>query len=168
MLRSRETAPVDAGFRWRIAYVDAVRGWIGTGQPAWLPVSGASMGSALPADARVLVVRRPAPAIGPGALVVYEQDGWIVCHRVLWRHRFAGAPVFLVKGDARHRFDAWVPESRVIGEVVAVEHAGGRIDLTAPRQRVRALAAAAWSGVRGGMGTVQRRVARWRPRVAVS
>ena len=162
MLRSGLTAPLDAaGGRWRMAYVDAVREWVAAGQAAWLPIRGASMEPAIPDGSRLLVVARPASAIGPGALVVFEREGRLVCHRVLGRHRPAGERVFLVKGDARPRFDPWVPETHVLAEVIAIEHDGHRLDLTAPRRRARARAAAAWSWLRGGSGTLGRRIARW-------
>ena len=134
---------------WLPVYVDVLREWIAEGRAVRLPVSGTSMQPTIDGDA-TLVVRGDAPiAARVGDIVVYEDAGHVICHRVLWRRRTASGYEVLAKGDSVALPPAWVTSSALIGRVTVIETGGLRRRLDEPRERVRAFAIVgrAWASI---------------------
>jgi signal peptidase I len=116
------------------------------GSTVRLPLSGASMEPTIPGGARIVVERCEPAALRLGDIVVYEDAARLVCHRVLWRWA-RGRGALLTKGDRLRVPPAWVAASAVIGRVVAIETPRRHRVLVTPRERIRAHAAAARSGL---------------------
>ena len=134
---------------WFPLYVDVLRDSVAKGLAVHLPVSGQSMRPTI-ADRATLVVGGAARArIRPGAIVVYEDGGHVICHRVVWRRRTPLGDELLTKGDGVTLPPVWVPASAVIGRVAAIETGGVRRSLDQPRERLRAFAvvARAWASL---------------------
>ena len=124
---------------WRPIVTEIVRERIGAGEPTWLPVRGRSMRPLLWRGTRILVAR--ATRVGPGDLLAYENEGSIVCHRVLGRRGLA----LLTLADHRGAEAERVLPAQVVGVVIAIERAGVVVDLTTRTRRALALVAAAHS-----------------------
>ena len=144
-----------AGAVWCPIVTELVRGRIGAGEPAWLPVRGRSMRPLLSCGTRILVAR--ASRIRPGDLLAYECEGAIVCHRVLFRRGLT----LLTRADHRGAEAERVLPAQVIGVVIALERAGVVVDLTTRTRRALAVVAAARSIVGAGWARARRR---WWPR----
>jgi hypothetical protein len=114
----------------------------------------------LPGGSKVLVARTPAGRIGRGDLVVYEVEGSMICHRVLWRRPQGSNHAFLTKGDGWRMTDPWVCATQVIGKVVAIDRNGTISRLDTPLRRLKAVAAAACSLVGAGSREMLRRARR--------
>jgi signal peptidase I len=84
--------------------------------------SGTSMGPAI-CHGDVLTVGPVAPSdITPGTVAVYRRFDRMIAHRVVRIEADdAGAPVFVLRGDAMSGDDAPVAASQMLGEVVKVE-----------------------------------------------
>jgi signal peptidase I len=125
---------------WLPLYADALRDRLAGGVAVHLPLSGASMRPAIDDGATLVVAGAGAAKIRPGDIVVYEDAGRVICHRVLWQRRTSSGRVLLTKGDGIALPPIWVPAAALIGRVVATETGGMRRQLDGPDERVRALA----------------------------
>jgi len=134
---------LDATERWMATSL--VRDWLTAGNAAWVPVAGESMAPYLPDGSRVLVVR--APAVRPGDVVVHENAGRMVCHRVVRRRSVRGRIALLTRGDAWRGRGRWIADRRVIGTVVAVDRHGRRrrVDTAAGRAEGLVRGATMWA-----------------------
>lgn len=108
---------------------------------------GWSMGSTIPAGARVQLRRPGRSPVATGDIIVYGVDDRLVGHRVVsrWRHR--GTAWVLPQGDALRMPDAPVREDRVLARVTGLVTAQGEIVIPpgSPFSRVMAaLVALAW------------------------
>lgn len=122
------------------ARIALLREWLESGETAWLHVTGDSMWPFLPRGSRVQVCR--VGDVHPGALIVYEIEDRLVCHRVLARR---GARV-LARGDAWRAVGAWVAAADVLGGVVAIDRHRRvvRLDTSLRRMQAAMLAAASF------------------------
>jgi signal peptidase I len=110
---------VNAGPHATTAFTD----WIAAGNRAWLVVRGNSMRPWLPPGSRVLVGPARAADVRPGDVIVYRDEGALICHRTLARSRKAPS-TFEVKGDAWGVPATTVAADRIVGRVTAVERRG--------------------------------------------
>lgn len=143
--------------RWGLVYVPLLRDWLGSGETAWLPLSGSSMRPFLPAGARILVSAAEAGRIAPGDLVVFDHEGTIVCHRMLRRRARGDGDVVLTKGDGWRTLESWIPAAQLVGKVVGVERNGMRLSLETPARRLQARLIARWSRLMTGAVPALRR-----------
>jgi signal peptidase I len=136
---------------WFPLYIDVLRDSVGQGLAVHLPVSGHSMRPTIAGGATLVVVGTARAPMRPGDIVVYEDAGRVICHRVVWRRRTPLGGELLTKGDGITLPPVWVPASAVIGRVAAIETEGVRRSLDHPCERLRAFAlvARAWVGVLG-------------------
>jgi signal peptidase I len=141
---------------WFPLYVDVLRDCLAEGLAVRLPVSGTSMRPTIDGGATLVVDGARPIVIRPGDIVLYEEAGHAICHRVLWRRRTPLGHELLTKGDGVALPPAWVPEDALIGRVAAIETRGVRRPLDAPGERVRTLAMVG----RGWAGLLRRRLAR--------
>ena len=141
----------------RTVSTQLLREWIEAGEPAWLPVTGHSMAPFLPGGSKVLVTRTPPGLIGRGDLVVYEDEGRMICHRVLWRRPQGSNHAFLTKGDGWRMMDPWVSATQIIGKVVAINRNGSISRLDTPLRRLGAVVAAVCSFAKAGSREMLRR-----------
>ncbi len=125
---------------WFPLYVDVLRDCLAEGLAVHLPVSGTSMRPTIDGGATLVVDGAGPIAIRPGDIVVYEDAGHVICHRVLWRRRTPRGYELLTKGDGVALPPVWVPEGALIGRVAAIESRGVRRRLDEPGERVRTLA----------------------------
>jgi signal peptidase I len=134
---------------WISLYLDILRQSLAEGLEVHLPVSGRSMRPMIAGGATLVVGGAGAIVIRPGDIVVYEDAGHVICHRVLWRRRTPTGYEVLTKGDSVALPPAWVPASALIGRVVAIETCGVRRRLDEPGARVRAFVVVgrAWAGL---------------------
>jgi len=112
-----------------------------------LRVSGNSMLPGLPSGSAV-IVRHSQHDVAPGALIAYRRRGNLIVHRVMAVEQGPASRIFHTKGDNNVYCDAPVPESEVLGRVVAVEPSGGGNSGRAARQDDRAAG--------GGRGLLRR------------
>lgn len=145
---------------WEPACAQLLREWIEAGEQAWLPVIGDSMAPFLPRGSKVLVSQTAPHWIRCGDLVVYEDEGRMICHRVLRRRPQKFSHAFLTKGDGWRMTDPWVCAEQVMGKVVAMSRNGSVARLDTPLRRLQAVAAAARSFVAAGTLMVARRARR--------
>lgn len=124
--------------RWGVVYVPLLRDWLGSGETAWLPLTGSSMKPFLAAGARILVSGAAVDRISRGDLIVYEHEGAIVCHRVLDRRVRAAGAAILTKGDGWRTPASWISASQLVGRVVGVEWDGGRTSFETAGRRLQA------------------------------
>jgi signal peptidase I len=129
--------------------IQLLREWLGSGEPAWLHLTGDSMRPFLPAGVRLLVCGVAPNRIGRGDLIVFEAEDTLVCHRVLCRRVRRGARGFLTRGDAWRTPQAWIAEAHVVGNVVAVAARRGVVAIDTPQRRLQATALAALSQTAG-------------------
>jgi signal peptidase I len=136
---------------WFPLYIDVLRDCLAEGLVVRLSVSGTSMRPTIDGGATLVVDGARPIVIRPGDIVVYEEAGHVICHRVLWRRRTPRGRDLLTKGDGVALPPAWVPEEALIGRVTAIETRGVRRRLDAPAERVRMLATVgrAWAGLLG-------------------
>jgi signal peptidase I len=90
---------------------------------SWLFVeaSGQSMWPALRSQSRVLIRKVPLAILRRGDIITYRDSAALVCHRVIARKHNGN---FLIRGDAvKGRADE-IPETRVLGKVVAIHYKG--------------------------------------------
>lgn len=117
------------------ARIALLREWLESGETAWLHVTGDSMRPLLPPGSRIQLSRVSDRALRRGAMIVYEIEDRLVCHRLLVR-RGAGPAVRLVaRGDAWRAVNAWVGGPDVVGVVVAVDRRDRVVRLDTPRRR---------------------------------
>lgn len=145
---------------WEPACTQLLREWIAAGEQAWLPVIGDSMGPFLPGGSKVLVSRTAPHGIRCGNLVVYEDEGRMICHRVLRRRPQGLSHAFLTKGDGWRVTDPWVCAEQIIGKVVAINRNGSLVRLDTPLRRLQAVAAVARSLTGVGSRVILRRARR--------
>ena len=126
--------------QWFPMYVDVLRDCLAEGLAVHLPVSGTSMRPTIDGGATLVVASAGPIVIRPGDIVVYEDAGHVICHRVLWRRRTPLGYELLTKGDGIALPPIWVPASALIGRVAAIETRGIRRRLDGPAERVRAVA----------------------------
>jgi hypothetical protein len=119
-----------------------LRQWLAEDRTVRLPLSGVSMKPTVGTGARIVVERCVPDGIRVADLVVYEDAGALICHRVLWRR--GGA--ILTKGDRLRVPAAWVSATSVIGRVVAIETPARERRLAGARERAwsHAIAARSW------------------------
>lgn len=103
---------------------------------ALLRVSGGSMGPWLHPGDLVVVGRSRAKQLSAGRIIVFARDGRLVIHRIIRRETKAGKCVFLTKGDAVPRPDAFVDDAELLGEVLSIERRGISLDLRTPGRLV--------------------------------
>ncbi|MBN1140131.1 MAG: signal peptidase I [Anaerolineae bacterium] len=86
----------------------------------------------------ILHVRAVAPdRVHIGELVLFRIAGSrVAVHRVLRKTRSAGKPAFVIKGDRVEQPDGVVPAENILGQVIARERNGVKIDLTTPARRL--------------------------------
>jgi len=86
----------------------------------------------------LLYVRAVAPdRVHIGDLVLFRIAGSkVAVHRVLRRKRVGEKIAFVIKGDRVGRPDGIVPAENVLGEVIARERGGVKINLTTPARRL--------------------------------
>jgi len=86
----------------------------------------------------LLYVRAVAPdQVHIGELVMFRIAGSrVAVHRVLRRTRLEGKAAFVIKGDRIEQPDGIVPAEKILGQVIARERNGVRIDLTTPARRL--------------------------------
>ncbi|HSB67780.1 MAG TPA: S26 family signal peptidase [Candidatus Methylomirabilis sp.] len=142
---------------WEAACAELLRCWVAGGASAWLPLHGHSMAPFLPGGSKILVSKTTAGRIGCGDLFVYEEEGRLVCHRVLRRRARGSRYAYLTKGDGWGTMESWVAEEQVLGKVPRVERDGREVDLNTAIGRLHAVTAAASSLVVIGL----RRLLRW-------
>ena len=100
---------------------EAARLWVETGG-GLLPVSGRSMKPTFEDATRVWIERTEGARFGD--ILVYTNGGFLVVHRVVGVRR---GPRYRTKGDGLPHLDlGFVPASRSLGTVVAVDRAGAR------------------------------------------
>src|SRR5712691_8974527 len=105
---------------WLPSYIEVLRTWLMTGRSVRLPLSGHSMRPSVDAGAWLAVATRAPGALAVGDLIVYEDGGRLVCHRVLRRLRRPDGLHFLTKGDGVSLASGWISASAVLGCVVAI------------------------------------------------
>lgn len=105
--------------------------------------SGGSM-SPLVRDGDVLMVRPAGPtSIRFGDVVLVTDDrGCLLVHRVVGRSAGPDGICFTVQGDQVSRPDGVIPATRVYGRVTAIERGSVSIDMNQPSLRVLGWAAA--------------------------
>ncbi len=147
---------------------DMVREQVGKGLAVELRLRGRSMLPVLPPGVVLLLRSARGTDLEPGAVVVFERGGRMICHRV---ESVAGAPGDLrltTRGVFLDRADAPVPLEALVAVVVGVRIGGRTVPLDGP-------AFAAWTrlvepataGVAAAAGLARRLVpARWRRRIA--
>lgn len=145
---------------WGPVYAQLLREWIAAGESAWVPLTGDSMGPFLPSGSKVLICRAAPGRIVPGDLVVFEDEGRMICHRVLRRRPQGLSHAFLTKGDGWRTTDPWVRTHQVIGKVIAMSRGGRVVRLETPLRRLQAVAAVARSLVGIGSRVILRRARR--------
>jgi hypothetical protein len=130
---------------WRPVVTEILRERLGAGESVWLPIRGGSMRPLLGVGARILVT--PPGRARFGALLAYESEGTLVCHRVIGRRGAA----LLTRADHRGVGPEVVTEAQIVGIVAAFERRGVIVDLSTLRQRAlaifmaaRSFGAAAW------------------------
>ena len=86
----------------------------------------------------ILHIRAVAPEkLGTGDLVLFKAaDSKVVVHRVLRRTKLDERTAFLIKGDRVERPDGIITAESVLGQVIARERGGIKIDLTTPPRRL--------------------------------
>ncbi|HXJ84039.1 MAG TPA: S24/S26 family peptidase [Candidatus Methylomirabilis sp.] len=88
-------------------------------------IRGSSMWPAIPPGARLRVRVGPQESCRIGDVVLFLTDDGYTVHRVVSRARhISGEAYLLTEGDARLAPDPPLPSARVLGTVIAVEHAG--------------------------------------------
>lgn len=142
---------------WETACTQLLRDWLAAGESAWLPLHGQSMAPFLPSGSKILVSRTVVGQIGCGDLLVYEEEGRLVCHRVLRRRVRGSRHAFLAKGDGWGTMESWVAEEQVLGRVPRVKRDGGEVSLDTAIGRLHALTATITALVLIGL----RRLLRW-------
>lgn len=129
-------------------------------------LGGGSMRFFLRAGDRLRVRRAGAAALRPGDILLYLTDApgepALAAHRLLWKSARGGGWRLWTKGDSSPGLDPVLPESALVGKVVAVSRDGGFWkDLETPAGRlehlcVGLLSTLYWSGRRllgrGGTG----------------
>jgi len=135
---------------WEPVYTQLLREWIEAGEPAWLPVIGDSMAPFLPKGSKVLLSRMAPDRIACGDLIVYEEEGRMICHRVLRRRPHGFSPAFLTKGDGWRMTDPWICAKQIVGKVIAIDRNGSILRLDTPLRRLQAVVAAVLSFVAAG------------------
>ncbi len=86
-------------------------------EPQWMSLSGSSMEPSVPAGSRLLVQPiGPGREPDPGDIVVVRRDGLLVAHRLLR----SGRGAIVTRGDALSKDDAPLPETDLLGRVIAV------------------------------------------------
>ena len=154
MIGSARSIPCNADRdrpEWFPLYVDVLRDSLAEGLAVRLPVSGTSMRPTIDGAATLVVEGARPVAIRPGDIIVYEEAGRVICHRVLWHRRTPLGDELLTKGDGVALPPVWVPLSALIGRVAAIETQGVSRRLDEPGERIRALAmiGRAWAGFLG-------------------
>jgi len=130
---------------------------LGAGTAVRFEAHGGSM-SPLVRDGDMLTVRPVVPGrIRLGDLVlVTDEHGCLLVHRVIRRTTGQEGIRFTVQGDQVSRPDGVIPTAQVYGRVTAIERAGVRIDVNRPSLRALGLAAALrsrWNLNRGHGGS---------------
>ena len=89
-------------------------------------------------DGDILFVRAVAPSqVQVGDLVLFRGAGSrVAVHRVVRRTKVEDKTAFVIKGDRAERPDGVIPAERVIGQVIARERDGVKIDLMTPVRRL--------------------------------
>ena len=127
------------------ARIALLREWLDSGATAWLHVTGHSMAPFLPLGARIEIARVAGDELRPGALIVYEIEDRLVCHRILTRDSRDSAAAFTARGDAWRAVTSRVGSPDVVGVVVAIERRGRVVALDTRVRRTQAAALAAAS-----------------------
>ncbi len=109
--------------------VQAVRMGLQAGQRVRLHINGTSMSPILQAGDAVEVLRADPSQLECGDILVVDRDKYLVTHRAVKKE----TGVWITKGDAMLWTDA--PGS-VLGQVVAFERKGRRIDFDTPAWRL--------------------------------
>ena len=104
-------------------------------------------------DSEVITIASVAPSeIRKGDIILYRYRRGVVAHRVVRIEREARAtPMLVLRGDAADRCDAPVAPEQVLGQVLAVDRAGRRIDLAGRWARVRRLLRLCGSRLKGAL-----------------
>jgi signal peptidase I len=86
----------------------------------------------------LLYVRAVAPdRVHIGELVLFRiASSRVAVHRVLRRTKLGEKLAFVIKGDRVEQPDGIVPAEKVLGQVIARERNGVKIDLTTPARRL--------------------------------
>lgn len=117
-----------------------------------MPITGGSMGAALPKGTIIRVSLVDGAVCNAGDVVVFRQNEQIVAHRVIHR-----APHYLItRGDSRIAPDPPVPFLRVLGRVNAVLSSDQL--LAVPGMRRRRWITRAANAVAGGISVVALRI----------
>jgi signal peptidase I len=107
--------------------------WGQTDETHYLPVEGRSMLPLLREGDRVLIAH--SRSIRVGDIVVLQSMDELVTHRVLEiRNTNSGERVLLTKGDHVSSMDPPVPETKILGRVVAIRRGPKRMCLDTPAQ----------------------------------
>ena len=120
------------------ARIALLREWVASGQTAWLHVTGHSMQPFLPLGARIEIADVAADDLRPGALIVYEIEDRLVCHRVLACESRGRTVAFTARGDAWRAVVSRVPDRDVVGVVVAIDRRERIVQLETRARRVQA------------------------------
>lgn len=104
-------------------YRELLRGLLAEGRPVTFRATGLSMGTAIPDGTEVRV--HPPQRLARDEVILYEnQDGGLVCHRIVRRWRQGTQQWLQTWGDTADRPDAPVPVERVLGVVEEVQRLG--------------------------------------------
>jgi signal peptidase I len=112
-------------------------------------LQGDSMWPTVPSGSLVAIERAEPGKTRLGEIVVWEQDGTLIAHRVVQRARDGEGRWLVTKGDNCSAADQRLAPSEVLGRISAVQVGDGRV--VPQDDRLRSLESAFW-------------VARWRVR----
>ena len=115
---------------------DVTADLLGRGIQVRFRAGGRSMAPTI-LDGEMIQVRPvPTSGIGRGDILFYRCARGLIAHRVIRIDRRTGASgTFIVRGDSSTTPDAPVEEAQILGQVMAVERDGRRIDLASRKAR---------------------------------
>ena len=112
----------------------ALEVWSQAGTEHLIPITGDSMLPLIREGDQVLVSHGGAD-LQQGDVVVFQQGGKTVAHRVLRLKRDQTGSTYLTKGDNVWRVDGPVKANEIIGRVLAIKRGNRAVSLNTPRWR---------------------------------
>jgi signal peptidase I len=107
------------------ALVSLVQEGLGERGRLWLRLQGDSMWPTIPAGSLVEVEQVKTPAVRCGDMVVWQQEGSLIAHRVVQRVRAGSGVLLLTKGDNCASADRLMSQEAIVGRISQVKREDG-------------------------------------------
>jgi signal peptidase I len=129
MLRTNQPPPPDHIVQ------TALHVWGQAGGEHFIPITGCSM-LPLIQDGDQVLVSHGCAGVQPGDVVLFQQKGTLVAHRVMRIQYSEAGQVFITKGDNGLHFDPSVNADEIVGRVLAVKRGHRVMSLDTPFWRI--------------------------------